>query len=696
MKTTQSAVQNVNNSVTTDFSGLSLLVDALKNVQNRNKYGAEDVLKNFAKNSKFHDLVVCGPDGLGVTAAGNPVNMYNYTDFKTLFSEPQSVSLVQDDDTGKPLILFSMQIMEGNRPLAVVCAFRDAGYLTEALDVASVEKDTQAYIIDDTSKFIANPSNDDASKDSATVFELINTAKNSYRDIDGFMYGLKNGVAASGEVFSRGILLTYSYAPIKGLNGWFYLTTIPSQVIDIKNGSMMNAVISLVILTFMLAAFAFFAVIFINNKRHKKLIFLAHTDQLTGIANWNKFSYECDSLLKTTSKQKRAIVSLDVDGFNVINDNFGYDGANKLLIAIAKQLQSATMLGERCCRESTDVFYEMLMYDNDNDIMSWVNSFDNLLHSTFTEYPFAMRYGVFTIQDSNTPIDMMCDKANLARRSLKKGDIGNLAFYKVETSRHILATKEIEKDMAGALEKRQFVVYFQPKHNMQSKDIVAVEALVRWAHPDKGLLFPDAFIDVFESNGFITQLDMYVFEESCKQLKEWWNTGIEMKKVAINMSVANLSNSNYLHELTRIISRYSIPPHYIEIEFSEKSILDKADKFVEVVELLKRCGFHVAIDKCCSTYTSVTLLLNVDIDTIKLDSEFVKKCLTTKKGQKVLKTAIEVAKSFNVATVCMGIETREQESLVIEAGGVIGQGYLYSHPLSAGRLEEYIKIPYEN
>ncbi|EFS27535.2 hypothetical protein FUAG_03050 [Fusobacterium ulcerans ATCC 49185] len=249
-----------------------------------------------------------------------------------------------------------------------------------------------------------------------------------------------------------------------------------------------------------------------------------------------------------------------------------------------------------------------------------------------------------------------------------------------------LKEKNIEDNMEHALENNEFIVYFQPKVELKTNKIAGAEALVRWQDPKKGLIPPDEFIPIFEKNGFITKLDIYVFEEVCKTIRKWLNEGINPIPVSVNLSRMHLQNPNFLKKYKEIQEKYEVPADLLEIELTETLVFENFEQLKKVIDDIHQMGFSCSIDDFGSGYSSLNLLKEIPVDILKLDRIFFSK-KNDKRGNSVIESIISLAKKLNMTTISEGVETISQVEFLRKADCDLVQGYVYSKPLAKDDFE---------
>lgn len=297
--------------------------------------------------------------------------------------------------------------------------------------------------------------------------------------------------------------------------------------------------------------------------------------------------------------------------------------------------------------------------------------------------------GVYFVEDGETNISTCLDKAMIAKTTVKRKYLKVYEIYAENLKETLIEERDIEQEMHDALKNEQFKVYLQPKIELSTTKIVGAEALVRWQHPKKGLISPGVFIPIFEKNGFITELDMFVFTQVCKNFKRWENESFPTFPISINLSRVHLENPDFISELERITKEYEIEPNLIEIELTESAIFDNTKILFKIMQTLKSVGFKISMDDFGSGYSSLNMLKDMPIDVLKLDRQFFITVGDAKKSQIVVSSIVQMAKQLDIKVVSEGVETVEQAEFLRFIGCDMAQGFLFARPMP---IEEYEKL----
>lgn len=430
-----------------------------------------------------------------------------------------------------------------------------------------------------------------------------------------------------------------------------------------------------------------------SKRAHETLKYRAEFDLLTGIYNINTFYAQADKLIREYPKQKFAVVRLDVNRFKFINDLYGREEGNRLLRFMATVISANMGDMDAFGRMNSDVFCLCMSYGSGNPLLVRIRKILGEINRFSESYQVMPSCGICIVKERDVPITILCDWANLAQKTIKGSLIKQWAFYDKKLRARQLEEQRIENEMDDALRNRQFKVYLQPKHNVQDGKVIGAEALVRWDHPERGFLTPYRFIPLFERNGFIIKLDEYVWEETCRIIKSWLDRGLEAVPVSVNVSRVQVYNPNFYRKLLSIIRRYDIPKKLLEVELTESSFVENTVDLYRGMEKLRQEGIAFSMDDFGSGYSSLNMLKNVPVNTIKLDREFFNESVATEKGKTIIEHTIGMINDLQLQVIAEGVETSDQAGFLNECGCLAAQGYFYSKPMPVEEFEErFLKL----
>ena len=433
----------------------------------------------------------------------------------------------------------------------------------------------------------------------------------------------------------------------------------------------------------------------ISLKKKNDLIYI---DGLTSGANKSQFKIKAKNIIENY-KNQHVFIILDIDKFKLVNDIFGYDQGDLLLLHIDNVLSANINENEAFSRITEDKFYLLLDYVAKETLENWIKKVTkdilSFKFSTNAHFNLVVCCGIFVIENTDITIDIMADRASLAADVVKGSHSSSFCFYNDDLRNQTIQENEMENEMHEALENGDFKVYIQPKYDFKTQEIAGGEALIRWQHPKKGIIKPDNFIPLFEKNGFVTKIDMYVLEEVCKMQEHWVKEGREPFVISVNQSRLHLDDPNYIHTLESIIHKYFISPKIIELELTESAFSCNMNIIFDITRRLHKIGFRLSIDDFGSGYSALNMLKDIFMDVVKLDRGFLKESSNTDRGQKLIKNIIIMAKDLGMETVAEGVETKEQVEFLREIGCDLAQGYYYAKPMPMAEFNE-IFIPILN
>lgn len=411
-------------------------------------------------------------------------------------------------------------------------------------------------------------------------------------------------------------------------------------------------------------------------------------DYLTGLANRQALYGYYDSLDKDSIVHAMFI---DIDNFKRVNDTYGHRVGDELLIAVSSLICRCT--NGFASRIGGDEY--VIILDGDIGMPRIVSIAKRLLenlHSIDFRKDIlsliSLSIGIVMDQSANEDLDEVLAKCDAAMYHAKHNGKNQYSIYRSD-DKVLEINRQIEAEMEPALENGEFIVYLQPVLNMISSGLVGAEARVRWAHPEAGIRKPDVFLPIFEKTGFISKLDMYIFEEVCRIKSTWKNRKYEHITVSVNMSRLHLYSKDFPKELVRIANKYDIPTSELEIEMKESVFLKDSNELINMIDILQAYGFKISIDDFGSGFSSFNLLKDLNANTIKINKDFFFDAFNSINGKKVLKSIIAMCMDLKMNVVTDGIEAKDQIEFVTRCGCLTGQGSYYAKPLPMKEFCEF-------
>jgi len=422
---------------------------------------------------------------------------------------------------------------------------------------------------------------------------------------------------------------------------------------------------------------------------------LAYEDEVTGLKNLRWFEENMPILIRENIEKKYALISFDINRFDVINECYGRELSTKILRHIGTILQRKEGEDHIAVRSQSAHFICLLVYENreafESDIEAWVQQF-SVYEDIDTFIRLSVKLGIYLMQDNHMPITEAIDYAETACYEVKNS-ANSFMFFDERIKAELILHREIENHMEQALQNGEFEVYYQPKFNMQNNSMMGAEALVRWNSSHNGFLNPVQFIGVFEDNGFIIQLDFYVLEEVCKFICEKLIAGQLVVPISVNQSRLHLSEKDYLKKLKNLVERYNIPAGSIELELTETAFADLQDvaESKAIFAAVKDLGFLTSMDDFGSGYSSLMLLNAISLDVLKLDRSFLAASEDSVRTRDILEKIIEMGHKLKMQVICEGVETKEQANMLMSVNCLFAQGFLYARPMPQAKFNEFME-----
>ncbi|MEG1537337.1 MAG: GGDEF domain-containing protein, partial [Clostridiales bacterium] len=426
---------------------------------------------------------------------------------------------------------------------------------------------------------------------------------------------------------------------------------------------------------------------------------IAYVDPITGGNTIQKFYEDAKNCLeKPIGKVSYCLIYMNIDKFKLLNEQFGRRMCDELLCAINFGV-SAHLTADECIgRQFADNFCMLVRYEGETALVQRFNLWKKecmhfIADKESVWIPHTAEFGVFIVDNVDIPLAHMIDRAkiSLSEVGCKLNNKMRYAIYDENARRALLREKQLEDKMENALATRQFEVYLQPKYHTQTERIGGAEALVRWKDPQEGMLYPDEFIPLFEKNGFVAQIDLFVFEEVCRLLENWGKKGLPLLKISVNCSRIHLKLPNFLDKYRSIVEKYQLPLNMLEIEFTESAVFEDSETLSNVIREIHSIGFGCSMDDFGSGYSSLNLIREIPVDTLKLDKIFFRiGGADIERTESVVGSIISMAGALHMCTIAEGVEDRKQVDMLKKLKCDYIQGYYFAKPMAIADFEKLV------
>ncbi len=670
-------------------SDLSLLATYISNFD----VTAESAYSFFQTQSQvneFHTLYFVSLDGLGVSANNEIFDFSNNVTFLNALQNEYYIKKPHKAESSSEIVFeIAVPIMKDGVVSAVLLSECAKDNFFENI-INTFYGCSDAYIIGNDLSFIYPLCEIDGEALSSPKKEEILLAYNNYEESKN---NLLNGVSSSFMYANEDTEKVMVYAPII-MTDWALSISIDSNSLNTELvGTIKKLEIACVAIYWFLIGLITYSTYY-HITIQKQLKKVAYYDPLTELPNLQKLKLLMAATLKQNVDSQYMIIVFDIENFKAINELYGYEIGDRVL-KTAKSF--GLSLGEKSlvvARIHDDKFAMFagnnLLGDLDDLARKRIVFYLKAVPETY-DYHIHFNCGRYIIKKGETNVDEIISKVCLAHKTVKNTKGQLLCDYDDTFTLKVKKNAEILAKMRSALERKEYKVFLQPKFSVKDNKLIGAEALVRWIEDDGTMIFPNDFIPLFEGNGFIVKLDMYILEEVCLKIRQWMDIGYNKLVVSVNCSRQNLNNKNFVDNITAIADKYKVPHEFIEIELTESTAAEHENIIEKLFSDLHDAGFKISIDDFGSGYSSLGMLKNLKADTLKLDRSFFIENKEELRGNHVVERFIELAHDLDMYVVAEGIERVEQIEVLKEMNCDAVQGYVHSKPISIPDFEEKYK-----
>lgn len=420
------------------------------------------------------------------------------------------------------------------------------------------------------------------------------------------------------------------------------------------------------------------------------------TDFLTGLANRKAFTLDLQQIAKETPySDGYALIQLDLDDFKQINDNLGHHFGDLVLIEFSNRLKDLPFERINIYRLSGDEF-AMIIKDRTNiryTAEHAANQLKDISNQQFSlenrSYSMTFSIGIALLEDALHAVDIWCRNADIAVYRAKSRGKNTIQWYDEALIDETIRNYQIERELISAIERNQLLLYYQPKINIKSNRIQGAEALIRWQHPELGMISPVEFIGTAEKSQQIIAIGQWIIQTACQQAKQWSDQGYPIC-VSVNVSAVQFVFDDIFHIVTEALKVNELDPNLLQLEITETTLMEHPDKVAQTCNALRKLGVSVAIDDFGVAYSSLNYLKQLPVDVLKIDKSFVDDCVDNHNDHMIVKTIIQLGHNIGKQVTAEGVETEQQLSLLNTEGCDNYQGYLFSKPIPAKQFSKLL------
>ncbi len=664
------------------ITDLEMLEDSLLRIdESNNRDAVKEFLNRKASILGFTSIVAVDLEGNHYCTSPIQGELLSMFGVKKSMKGEKGVSFLN-----KQSILYTIPIVQDDRVVGVLGGVRNKENMQMLIQPKSFSGQGLTCITNQEGKVIVSPTDLDPFMELDSLFAKEEDDGKLSQDIQQMqkdMLDNKSGILFFTAVDKTDLVLAYN--PLDSY-GWILLTLVPANIISYETDQYIFQTFCILTGIIVLFVMMLFVIAGMYRSYYRRLEKIAFVDRLTGEANNAAFQLRCQQMLKQLPPNSCTVVLLNVKNFKLINENFGSAQGDNTLRHIMKVLQQNIREGELAARADADNFF-LCLEENDpeviqNRLSDMVESINSFGSEQDPSYLLTVQQGAYTVDNPDLEITIIQDRAKSACRNRAAQQDGVCIFYDAAFTQQMQKEHDLNELFDAALTNGEFQVYLQPKVWIEGGRLAGAEALIRWNNPQRGMIYPSDFVPVFEKNGKICKLDLFVFEQVCRSLHQWIESGKKPFPISVNLSRQHFSDKDFLLKFKAIADRYEIPAGLLELELTESIFLeDQGIEFVKhKIDEMHHFGFGCSLDDFGAGYSSLGLLMEFDVDAIKLDRRFFLN-VSSPKTRDVVKSIVDLAKKIGALIVAEGIETQEQLEFLKDVGCKLVQGYLYAKPM---------------
>lgn len=432
--------------------------------------------------------------------------------------------------------------------------------------------------------------------------------------------------------------------------------------------------------------------------QQQQINFLAFHDTLTGLSNRRYFADDLEKAIRKAEivKTRLAILFIDLDRFKVINDTLGHTIGDLVLIGVAQKLKVCTPLNGRLARLGGDEFTILIEnYASREEIEYHANKILEILQEpVFVEghtLHITPSIGIAIYPEAGEDAESLLKHADMAMYNSKNNGKNSFSVYNEEMSHKIRRRLRLEKDLYQALQFNELFLLYQPQIDIKKRRVIGMEALLRWKHPQLGMISPNEFIPIAEDTNLIIPIGEWVLREACRQMQAWNMIGHDSLKVGVNLSAKQFKQDRFIGTITSILQETGLAPHFLDLELTERIAMTNEEETLEKLKKLKELGIHISIDDFGTGYSSLAYLPLYPLDTLKIAREFIHMADSSQEGKAIISAILSLAHTLNITVIAEGAETKEQISFLYKHGCYQVQGYYFSRPISSDEAIRFLE-----
>lgn len=646
---------------------------------------------------KYKNIMLVDEKGLAYDLNNNKISITFDSDMrKNILAGMESISTTQMINN-QEFIVFSVPlnrfVIDGKSMVALAGSY-DPEEFVKVLSMDSFNEQAYSQIITKSGEVITRPTSNYAMNTGYNMFTSLQNAKiDGNRTLQDIQADIQKDISDQVRLTFEGVDRYMVYTAINP-EEWYLLTFVPAKVVNEKSDAMLRTTVLLCALVALSFSGLCVVLVLIFNNNRRKLERIAYVDAVTGGNTVQRFHELAKETLDAHPAKAYAFTYTNIESFKVLNEQFGRQACDALLKCFYQYINENLREGECIGRLFGDNFCILYEFTNEKETSDrfdelQANAGQYMQDNNITWSIPSVEFGVYIIDNRELSFAQMADRAKLALKEAVWLFGNKVAFYNDGVRRKLFREKQLEDQMESALANYEFHMFLQPKYRLPDEIVGGAEALVRWINPVEGMIFPDEFIPLFEKNGFIVKLDLWMFEEACRALRSWIDRGLKPVKISVNCSRIHFHNPSFLQPYIETAEKYRIPEGLLELELTESVVFEDTQLLIEVIRSIRAAGFGCSMDDFGSGYSSLNLIQTIPVDTLKLDKIFFRpNTVDSRRTEAVVTNIVSMAKSLSMKTVAEGVEERDQVEMLKRANCDYIQGYVFAKPMNLDSFEQ--------
>lgn len=654
-----------------------------------------NMLRDISYRYPFNRMGICELDGIAHTTDGQTMDITDRDYFqKSIQGETCVSDPIADSFSGEDVIVFSAPLKgKQDTVIGIVFAAYEVESMRDILGVSSFDGEGYTYIVKRNGSRVVDSANPTSFQNMKNIYLSMQNAddrnKTAVEELSGL---LKEG--KTGYVIFYNKVAKYMYVTPLGINDWFLIDVVPVDFMESTSNHILNRTYLICVLVVVICILILVVIYVGERKKKQEMQNLLYVDELTGGNTYEKFKRDVELRLNIHFG-KTAFVMMDLDGFKLVNEMFGYDVGNEVL------RHTWNVLVENCAEDEcighsiADRFVMLLYFDKQKDIEDRIHKMtEEIQHFSIeksSEYVLHPAFGVYFVEGNDEDVAGMMNCASLAHNLAKKEQDVVYKVYTQAMKERLYQKKQLSDQIEHAYKNHEFVVYYQPKYDTRTKELAGAEALVRWKKPNGQMISPGLFVPLAEESGFVRKLDKYVFKEVCRAQKRWMEKGLKIVPVSVNLSRRHLENPEFIDEYKQMVDESGVPIQYLQLEVTESAMFEKQGEFIKMMERLHEMGFVILMDDFGTGYSSLMMLKSIPVDVMKLDKSFVDD-YDDERGEQIIRCVMQMAQNLRIEITAEGVETEDQYEFLKGIGCNTIQGYYFAKPMPEEEYELRMEV----